>query len=252
LSEATAFDKVRREPVYAQVAEQIRAAIQRGAYLPGEALPTERDLATEFGVSRTTIREALRAVEAQGLLRGGRGAPVRSIVTGSSNVLEQAFEVLARNREVAPEDLVDLRSCLESGAIQRGVLGARPRWDEVADALDGLREALARQGTANDELHAAYDAFHLAVVASSGSPLMRTTMRALQRALHDEVRTGLRQQMEAPATGETHPLVVEHLAILEALRAGDAERAQELVRQHDYDFFFRVFLGGSRTSARPG
>jgi GntR family transcriptional repressor for pyruvate dehydrogenase complex len=252
LDKALPFDKVRRQPAYAQVAEQIRAAIQRGAYLPGEALPTERDLATEFGVSRTTIREALRAVEAQGLLRGGRGAPVRSIVTGSTNVLEQAFEVLARNQEVAPEDLVDLRSCLETGAIQRGVLGARLRWDEVADALDRMRQALAHHVTASDDLHAAYDAFHLAVVASSGSPLMRTTMQALQRALHDEVRTGLGHQLESPPTGDTHPLVVEHVAILEALRAGDAERAQELVRQHDYNFFFRVFLGGSRTDARPG
>ena len=110
-----AFRPVARTPAYLQVAEQIRAAIEHGDLVPGQVLPAERDLSTEFDVSRTTVREALRALQAQGLVRSGQSAPHRTVVTHTSNVVEQAFAALASEGQVAATDLVDLRSCIEAG-----------------------------------------------------------------------------------------------------------------------------------------
>ena len=62
------FRGVVRTPVYMQVAAQIREAILDGRFGPGDSLPTERDLSTQFGVSRASVREALRALQAQGLI----------------------------------------------------------------------------------------------------------------------------------------------------------------------------------------
>ncbi|HST38442.1 MAG TPA: winged helix-turn-helix domain-containing protein, partial [Conexibacter sp.] len=62
-----AFSEVVRNPAYEQVAHQLREAILDGGFAPGDELPAERELCAQFGVSRTTVREALRALQAQGL-----------------------------------------------------------------------------------------------------------------------------------------------------------------------------------------
>jgi GntR family transcriptional regulator, transcriptional repressor for pyruvate dehydrogenase complex len=73
------FNNVVRNPAYLQVTAQIKEAILDGSLAPGEPLPTERDLSAQFGVSRTTVREALRALQAQGLISGeSRTSPLRT------------------------------------------------------------------------------------------------------------------------------------------------------------------------------
>src|SRR6266545_577875 len=92
------FQEIVRSPVYLQVAEQLREAILAGRLAPGEELPTERELSHSFGVSRASVREALRALQAQGLVTRG-GAPGRAVVAGEVAApagLEEAREALAQ------------------------------------------------------------------------------------------------------------------------------------------------------------
>jgi DNA-binding FadR family transcriptional regulator len=245
-----AFRPVARTPAYRQVTEQIRAAIENGDLAPGQMLPTERALSTQFDVSRTTVREALRALQAEGLVRSGQTAPHRTVVTHSTNVVEQAIEALASEGQVGTADLVDLRSCIEVGAMHRGLLGGRPRWNETAAALERMQAAHAITSSASgtaavDELLAAYSDFHMSVVVASESRLMAMVMRALQLALNAEVRGGLRQLLDEPEHGASLRFVDEHVEILEALQTGDADRAQALLRDHDYAFFFRALFHGT-------
>ena len=92
------FDEVSRSPLYLQVAGSIREAIIAGDLGPGDALPTERELSESFGVSRASVREALRALQAQGLVSAG-GSPARA------SVAEGAGEPRARraHHPAAPE-----------------------------------------------------------------------------------------------------------------------------------------------------
>ena len=95
------FEEVDRKPLYLQVAEQIREAILRGDLAPGARLPTERELGGTFGVSRASVREALRSLQAHGLISGaGRIAPSRTVVRlGELDSLQEAIVHLLRLRE---------------------------------------------------------------------------------------------------------------------------------------------------------
>ena len=139
------FDGVSRNPLYLQVAESIREAIIAGTLSPGDALPTERDLSESFGVSRASVREALRALQAQGLVvvdrltvahggRRGRGAHARD-----------AMVTLLRLNGVGVDDLMEFRSQLEGGALAAAARAAR-RGAPGAGA-GGARSTCAARGS---------------------------------------------------------------------------------------------------------
>jgi GntR family transcriptional repressor for pyruvate dehydrogenase complex len=242
-----AFEKVSRQRAsYLLVADQLRAAVLEGSLQPGAVLPTERELADQFGVSRTTIREALRSLEAQGFVAIGHLSPLRSTIGDRTRVLEHALAALVPSDLYSPADAIELQSFLEVSAVQRGALGSTPRWDEVARASERMhdaQDALApgRLGSL-DELHSAYTTFHAAVVASAENPLVNMTMRALQGLLHDVVRLALRHKHESSdADKGVDQLLQDHVQILDALRAADATKAQELLRRHYVDFFMYSF-----------
>src|SRR3979411_2385699 len=135
------FEEVDRKPLYLQVAEQIREAILRGDLAPGARLPTERELGDTFGVSRASVREALRSLQAHGLISGaGRIAPARTVVTlGELDSLQQAVVHLLTLQRVPFADLVELRPTLEAAPVRRdaersdGVAGEERRGGGGAD-----------------------------------------------------------------------------------------------------------------------
>ncbi|MSW51846.1 MAG: GntR family transcriptional regulator, partial [Actinobacteria bacterium] len=93
------FEEVVRRPVYQQVAAQLRAAILDGELQPGNVLPSERELGERFGVGRTSVREALRALQAQGLVvAAGPTAPLRVTAPEalSAGPVGESFEALIR------------------------------------------------------------------------------------------------------------------------------------------------------------
>src|SRR5262245_43752038 len=120
------FDGVSRNPLYLQVAESLREAIIAGALAPGDALPTERDLSESFGVSRASVREALRALQAQGLV-SSTGSPSRTVVAeGAGEHARDAMVTLLRLNGVGVDDLMEFRSLLEAGALAAAARGADP------------------------------------------------------------------------------------------------------------------------------
>ncbi len=229
------FNGVVRNPVYLQVADQIREAILAGELAPGEALPTERDLSAQFSVSRTTVREALRALQAQGLVSGGgRTTPLRTTVIAAvpSGPLRETLGNLVRLQRVSLADLVELRCALEAAALERAAATA---------ALGDLHEAhlalaeMARPDVTVDEFDQADVRFHLALVASSGNQAMHLIMLAVRDAIADHLLEALRQ---LPRTGPTlHRLADQHRRILSALEAGDGKKAGRLVRDHIMGFY---------------
>ncbi|ADB51474.1 FadR/GntR family transcriptional regulator [Conexibacter woesei] len=138
-----AFHEVVRSPAYEQVAHQLREAILDGVLGPGDELPAERELCAQFGVSRTTVREALRALQAQGLaVAAGPTAPLRvaAAETLSLGPLRTSLVHLLRLGRVPLDDLVEVRCALEAAAVA----GAAARRDpaqlaEARAALDAMR-----------------------------------------------------------------------------------------------------------------
>src|SRR5881227_4110226 len=110
MTKGARFHSVSRPSIYMDVAGQIRRAILEGTMSSGERLPPERELARQFGVSRATVREALRHLQAQGLLAArGRTSPLET--AGPEVAVSRFCEALAqvvRLRDVSLTDLVDL------------------------------------------------------------------------------------------------------------------------------------------------
>ena len=224
------FEGVVRRPVYEQVADQLREAILDGTLQAGEVLPAERELCERFGVSRTSVREALRALQAQGLVVvAGANAPLR--VAGaesfSNDTVRASLTHLLRLGRVPLADLVVLRVALEA-AVAEAAARRRPRPD-----LGPAQAQLAAQYEAGLDVEAFEEAdvrFHLALAIASGNRALELVMIAVRDSVASHLLEALRALPDPAATLDR--LRVEHAEILAAVEARDGGIAAELMRDH--------------------
>lgn len=238
----TTADGERRSPIYLQVAERIREAIIAGHLRPGDALPTERELAESLGVSRASVREALRALQAQGLVSAS-GPPARTVVVpGAAGHARDALVTLLRLNGVCVADLMSFRALLEGEAVDMAAGRRDDPWlDEAQAALTDMR----RRDLTVADFDEADVRFHLALVRASGNEAMQLVMQALRGAVALHLATHLESQDDLPAT--LARLTAEHEAILDAVRAGDGAAAQALIRSH-----IKAFYSDAPGSTAPG
>ena len=258
-----AFHEVVRSPAYEQVAHQLREAILDGALGPGDELPAERELCAQFGVSRTTVREALRALQAQGLaVAAGPTAPLRvaAAETLSLGPLRTSLVHLLRLGRVPLDDLVEVRCALEAAAVAAAATRRDPaQLAEARAALDAMRAIggehaaasagpaapLAADATAATDATDAADAvdrfeaadvrFHLALVAASGNEALQLMMLAVRDSVSAHLHDALRALPDPDRA--IARLVRQHEAILAAVEAGDVRDAELLLRDHVMGFY---------------
>jgi DNA-binding FadR family transcriptional regulator len=202
---------VRQVPLVLQVSERFRAQIESGAWPRGSRIPGENQLALELGVSRGTVREALRSLSLTGLLepRVGDGTYVRAT--------NEISGVLVRDELSASlTHVLDARAGIAAAAAR--LAAARPS----ADSLAALSAALESRAAAGDlDAFVAADAdFHRGVVVASGNPLLLR--------LYDAIAEVLTESIHRTATmPEDHRILDAHVDVLEAIRAGDPEAASQ-------------------------
>jgi GntR family transcriptional regulator, transcriptional repressor for pyruvate dehydrogenase complex len=229
-----ALQQVVRAPVYLQVADQIREAIASGDLVPGEPLPTERDLAEAVGASRASVREALRVRETRGLLAVAPAPGPAVVVDEAGPEKRLALVSLLRLDDVPLDDLIDFRCLLEGEALQRAAHNPdREQLDAARDALSAMRH-----GEVSPEEFDELDVrFHIALVRASGNRAMHQVMIALRDPVARHLLEALRAR-GAEDSGETlRRLTAEHAAILEAVDAGRGEDAAKLVERHIRGFY---------------
>ncbi len=233
VADTSTFGPLNRTPLSLQVSRRLREAIVSGELSEGSQLPTEQELTERFGVSRSTIREALRVLQAQGLLSGGDSVStsrprVSYDRTGAS--ASEALDNALRLGQVSLPDLVELRLLLEGAAAAN----ADP------DRLGVARAAVAtmrRPDVDVDAFHAADVDFHLNLAAASGNAAFALVMRALRDPIAGYLRCSFDALDDPRPTFER--LAGEHAAILEAVDAGDGASARRLVQSHVWDFYSR-------------
>ncbi len=210
--------------------QELTARIMSGEYASGQRLPTEAQLQERWGVSRSVVREAMKVLASQGLVRieQGRGTFVSDSDTTSLST--QLSLALRRPRGAAflpaAEEwatLLDVRRVLEVAVAERAALGAGAA--EIAAmqaAIDEMRERPAQPaGYVDADL-----AFHRALAAATGNPLWS--------ALLDSLNDLLRRYREASFRGRESALraVRQHQKILDAVKNQDASGAAAAMRQH--------------------
>jgi GntR family transcriptional repressor for pyruvate dehydrogenase complex len=227
--------ELERRPAYAQLAERLRESILSGALAAGTPLPSERELCDTYGVARTTVREALRALQVQGLaVSAGPTAPLRVVAADalSTDPMRDTLVHLLRLGRTPLDDLLGLRRALE-GAGAADAAAFRPAPD-----LSAAREQIGLQRAAGDDVEAFEQAdvrFHLEVVRASGNEALTLMMLAVRDSIASHLLEALRA-MNAPRLVMKR-IVREHEAILAAIAEGDGEAARRLSEDHVIRFY---------------
>lgn len=221
--------RVRLEPMQVPkasdvLASDIRERILRGEFPVGSSLPPERELVEQTRMSRTTVREALRILEVQGLvaIRTGRsgGAFVQELGTDS---VASSVNLLIRGRNIRLTSLLETREALEPSCAE---LAARHRTDADLADLDAANDELDAS-TSLDEFLEANVHWHVGVATASHNELLTGFMNALSRAIYDATDT---QRFVGDDVKEETSKA--HRAITAAVRDKDPEAAARRMRAH--------------------
>ncbi len=215
---------VESQRLYRQIAEQIRRAVSEGEFAPGSRLPAERDLARQLGVSRPSLREALIALEVEGVIE---------VRTGSGIYVLEAPKRRTRRGvdEAAPEwgplQLMRARELVEGEVAALAARHARKADVQcMTDALAQMKDdaASGREPRHGDE------AFHNAIAQACGNEVLCDTVREYEQARYAPIFTRLGGHFETRSSWTA--AIREHEAVLEAIRARDPEAARQAMHHH--------------------
>jgi DNA-binding FadR family transcriptional regulator len=218
-----------RPPAYQLLADELRADITSGRLQPGERLPPEPELCVRTGVSRSTVREALRLLASQHLIVTTRGVTGGSFVSHPdaeqlSDALSTGFTLLTNAAEVGFADLVELRRALEIPAA--GLAAARRTDAHLAEIRAALFDP---QLDGFDVMMRAHADFHAAVAKATTNPLYELVTRPLYHVSYGEEVT------EALPPGYWVQIDADHRELLTYLLSRDTDSARIAAGRHlDY------------------
>ena len=217
----------------------IEGQLSEGKLAVGGRLPAERSLAEQLQVSRTSVREAIRILEAMGVVRAGVGSGPEAgtvVISDPTAALGSALRLHVATQHLPVSDIVQTRVLLESWAASH----ARPDSPELTVAAR-LLEEMETAGMAVDSFLALDVRFHLALADAAGNAVVSAMMGSLRESI-----TGYASQLTSnlpdwEATASR--LRTEHRQILDAIRNDDGERAAKLVAAH-IEGYYREAEGG--------
>ena len=213
---------VRRKKIYEQIAERLRALIAAGEMGPGDRLPPERKLAETFKVSRNSVREAIKALEEQGVVVSRTGAGTFVAESERERLVEAMAGALGEGRRRLAE-VFELRRILEPQIAMLAAERITPgHLEELTEIVRLQGEALAA-GENPAELD---DRFHLLVVRAAGNGILTTVCETIGELVGESRSESL--QSEARAEGS----IEGHRAIVEALRLRDGKLAAQRMHRH--------------------
>jgi DNA-binding FadR family transcriptional regulator len=223
------FKQVKQSKAYQDVVDQIQEAIMAGTLKAGNLLPAERELKERFGVSRGTLREALRVLEQKGLIEIRTGVSGGSMVREvNSDTLSDNLGLLIRNCAVSLNDLAEFREEMEGGVA--ALAAQRAGEGDVALLKDLLSEAEAslKKGRSGwDAFIRTDEQVHLALARMSGNLLFLTVLQSLYVNIHTYYVKYLPRNKA---------LLQENLTdlctIVAAITAHDASKAREVAQSH--------------------
>jgi len=213
-------------PAYQVLADALRAKILTGELKPGARLPIEPDLSAIYGVSRSTVREALRVLASQHLISTSRGVSGGSFVAYPNpeqiaGYLEASLRLLTQSDNLTIGQLAEARQMLE---VPAAGLAARRRSEEQ---LHNLKMTLSERGQVSlEQAVATSRSFHVALVRATGSPLVEVLTKPVFEVVYDHV-----QGWDAPP-GFWLRIAGDHERIFDAIAAQDPVSAEDAVRDH--------------------
>lgn len=217
------YKLVRSSRLYEQIVQQIEESIVQGTLKPGDQLPAERELAQRFGVSRTAVREAVKALREKGLVEAysGRGT---FITDGTTQAVRQSLDLMVKiGQPEGSTHLAEVRTILEPEIA--ALAATRIQESELATMRDAVG-VMDRAGRDPDAYIEADLDFHLALAEGAANPLILSLLDSIVGLLREQ-RLRIFKVPGGPERGQIH-----HKRILDAVERHDAETAREAMRAH--------------------
>lgn len=209
--------------LYEQIAQQLGDDIRAGRLAPGEKLPSEEQLAAEFGASRPTVREALKLLRATRLITSKTGPKGGHFVQGIdwSRFTETARDCFVLMQDLGLltlRDLIDARILLEVPTAGRA---AEMREEEDVEVLEAVlaHEESGQVGPFNLD-------FHIAVAVAAHNAIVESFMTSIHQTVEE-----IGQRFEMPSEAERLSLL-QHRAIAVTIQAGERDAAQRAMKEH--------------------
>ena len=226
------------------VLERVERDLLEGRLGPGDRLPSERDLATELGVGRSSVREALRVLEVMGLIRTATGSGPQSgaiVIATPSGGMAALLRLQLAAQGFALGDVVRTRLVLED-AVVTALASAEAR--DTA-ATHRILDAMDADGLTTGEFLALDAQLHLSLAESSGNTVIAAMMAGLRTSIESYVLTGSASIDDWDAMAIR--LRREHRALIAAIDDGEADAARALVHEHITGYYSAAGL----TSTHP-
>jgi GntR family hexuronate regulon transcriptional repressor len=206
--------------LYQQVASTIMAAIAAGTYKPGERLPSERDLAVAFKVSRPTIREAMIALEIRGLAESRHGSGI--YVSD-----KPAAQVPAGDLDIGAFELTEARRLFEG---ESAALAATTITNEQLQELEAIISEMVDENARKQKGEIADRSFHVAIARATRNTAITTVVENLWDMRYKSPLCAY--MLERARRVGVQPRISEHRKILSALRKHDSKGARKAMRDH--------------------
>lgn len=222
------------------LADDLRERILRGDFPEGTALPPERELVTQTRMSRTTVREALRILEVQGLvtIRTGRAGGAFVQRPGGESVAS-SVDLVIRGRQIRMSALLETREALEPSCAE---LAARHRSDSDLEHLEAANEAMAAEEDPLTNFLQANIDWHMAVATAGHNELLSGFMLAISRAIYAATDNSAFIDIEV-----RRATVAAHRAITAAIREQDPEAAARRMKRHVHAYAEEIVSVEERT-----
>ncbi len=217
------FQPIVTKKIYEEIVDQIRDLIARGELKAGRKLPSEREMSESMGVSRASVREALTAMEAFGILdiRPGEGTFVKE--TSSSETFKPLAFVLAVEKNPG-QQMMEVRRVLESESAALAAMRAdETNLMKIRKSLDLMKSA------ENIQLGVEYDLkFHFAIAEATQNSILLRIMNTVADLMHHTFRID-REKLLSRNSDEIHS---EHEAIYDAIKERNPQKAREKMIEH--------------------
>ena len=235
---------VEPQRLYRQIAEQLRQLMSSGEFTVGSRLPAERDLAIQLGVSRPSVREALIALEVEGMIevRTGSGIYVQS-TTRTKN--EPTPTMSDAPSDWGPLEVMSARILVEAEVAALAAQNAQKK--QLQTIRNGLQKM--KLEAARDEVPRRGDeAFHEGIAQACGNSVLLDTVQRFWQARNGPLFERLGDYFENPASWQT--AIGEHQAVLDAIEARDSSAARKAMQKHLKQAHKRYSASWRRAPAR--
>ncbi|WP_420176224.1 FadR/GntR family transcriptional regulator [Luteococcus sp. OSA5] len=224
---SSASDSPKR--AFETVLQHIESLILKGRLRVGDRLPAERDLALQLHVSRPAIREAIRTLEAQGVLASRVGSGANSgthVINERSQALGRLLRLQVALSQFPLDEVVTTRIALERSSVQ---MAAQYREPEALAHINDLLDQMDAE-VEIEHFNALDTEFHIALAQSSHNSLVADLTQAVRESLRAPILRAEREMNDWPSLRRR--LAAEHRAITESIEAGNANEAADRMEQH--------------------